>query len=118
MTDTERAFLEQISKIPQHRLAHPLSAALLFSPLYLLTDKKLTSNAWQQKDMVLVRGLYSPSHNTHPFSSLAVESSRKRQTRPHRPPRAQAMEGFAGSGDGGKHPVPRHAKLHGGHRLE
>lgn len=84
LTADEQAFLEQLSTIEQYKLAHPLTGALLFSPLYLLTDRKLTSNSWQGKDMALVRDLYRPSHGAHPFS-LDVESSGKRQTRPHRP---------------------------------
>jgi hypothetical protein len=36
------------------KICHPLYGALLFSPLYLLSHRKLTSNAWDQGDMLKV----------------------------------------------------------------
>jgi hypothetical protein len=41
-----------------NRMRHPLYGALLFSPLYLLADKKLTWHAWTQAGMIRVR----PNH--------------------------------------------------------
>jgi len=38
-----------------NKLCHPLYGALLYSPLYLLVQRKLTGNAWSQEQMVLVR---------------------------------------------------------------
>jgi hypothetical protein len=37
------------------KLRHPLYGALLYSPLYLLSGKKLTNNAWDQEKMLKVR---------------------------------------------------------------
>ena len=40
------------------KLRHPLQAALLFSPLYLLTGRKMLNNSWDQTRMLQVG--YSP----------------------------------------------------------
>jgi hypothetical protein len=34
------------------KLRHPLQGALLFSPLYLLTGRKLSGNQWDQSKMI------------------------------------------------------------------
>ena len=53
----EIGFLKLLTeKTDLSKLRHGLSAALLFSPIYLLVKKKVTGNAWSQPNMVLVRG--------------------------------------------------------------
>jgi len=36
------------------KIRHPLYGALLYSPLYLLSSRKLTANAWDQSKMLKV----------------------------------------------------------------
>lgn len=43
------------------KLRHPLQGALLFSPLYLLTSRKIAGNQWDQNNMIRVR-----SYLVHP----------------------------------------------------
>jgi hypothetical protein len=39
------------------KLRHPLYGALLFSPIYLLVDRKVPHNAWSQFNMILASRL-------------------------------------------------------------
>lgn len=64
LTTKEHAFLETImGSNDHHKLRHPLQSALLFSPLYLLSDKKMTNNSFDQERMILV-GDRSPDVRT------------------------------------------------------
>jgi hypothetical protein len=56
LTKDENSFLEEfIGSLQIHKIRHALYGALLFSPLYLLSRKKLTNNAWDQEKMLKVR---------------------------------------------------------------
>jgi hypothetical protein len=55
LSEDEAQFFQQFiraAEIPKIR--HPLYGALLYSPLYLLADCKLTSNSWDQERMMKV----------------------------------------------------------------
>ena len=60
MSTQEHTFLESIlGSNDHHKLRHPLQSALLFSPIYLLSNKKMTNNSFDQEKMMLVGGLAS-----------------------------------------------------------
>lgn len=55
LSEDEAQFFQQFirsAEIPKIR--HPLYGALLYSPLYLLADRKLTGNSWDQERMMKV----------------------------------------------------------------
>ncbi len=53
LTDEEAAFLQNFIRMSEiQKICHALYGALLFSPLYLLTHRKLTGNAWDQEKML------------------------------------------------------------------
>ncbi len=50
--------MEEFIRLVQiHKIRHALYGALLYSPLYLLSQKKLTNNAWDQEKMLKVRSI-------------------------------------------------------------
>jgi len=52
LNNEEADFLHHIIRMPEiQKIRHALYGALLFSPLYLLTHRKLTGNAWDQEKM-------------------------------------------------------------------
>ena len=56
LTKEENAFLEEfILSVQIHKIRHALYGALLFFPLYLLSRRKLTNNAWDQEKMLKIR---------------------------------------------------------------
>jgi hypothetical protein len=56
LTEEEANFFQDFIKTMEvQKIRHALYGALLYSPLYLLTSKKLTSNAWDQERMLKVR---------------------------------------------------------------
>jgi hypothetical protein len=56
LTKDEANFFEDFIKTTEiQKIRHTLYSTLLYSPLYLLTSKKLTSNAWDQEKMLKVR---------------------------------------------------------------
>ena len=57
------------------KLRHPLYGALLYSPLYLLVDKKLTHNAWSQQHMVLVSRIIMDLVSKNSLKSLQLSKA-------------------------------------------
>jgi len=53
--DEARFFREFIKTSEVQKMCHPLYGALLYSPLYLLSHRKLTNNAWDQDKMLKVQ---------------------------------------------------------------
>jgi hypothetical protein len=55
LSDDEAQFFQQfIATAEISKIRHPLYGAVLYSPLYLLADRKLTSNSWDQEKMIKV----------------------------------------------------------------
>ena len=53
LTDEEAAFWHDFIRTSEiQKIRHALYGALLFLPLYLLTHRKLTGNAWDQEKML------------------------------------------------------------------
>lgn len=80
------------------KLRHPLQAALLFSPLYLLSGRKVINNSWDQSRMMQVSE-YVVGEGLHIDYGPAFQSVGERQTRRSPPHRAQPMAGAPSSGD-------------------
>jgi hypothetical protein len=55
LSDDKAQFFQQfITTAEISKIQHPLYGAVLYSPLYLLADWKLTSNSWDQEKMMKV----------------------------------------------------------------
>ena len=53
LNNEEADFLRNFIRTSEiQKIRHALYGALLFSPLYLLTHRKLTGNAWDQEKML------------------------------------------------------------------
>jgi len=62
LTKEEATFLQEFIKTTEiQKIRHALYGALLFSPLYLFTTRKLTGNAWDQERMLKVCGNFMDS---------------------------------------------------------
>src|SRR5258708_23492090 len=60
LTEEEAEMFREFVKSSEiQRIRHPLYGAVLYSPLYLLSSRKLTSNAWDQDKMLKVGAILS-----------------------------------------------------------
>jgi len=56
LSDEEAQYFRTFIRTSEiQKIRHALYGALLYSPLYLLTHRKLSSNAWDQEKMLMVR---------------------------------------------------------------
>ena len=76
LSDDEAQFFQEFIKTSEvQKIRHPLYGALLYLPLYLLSHRKLTSNAWDQDKMLKVCTMLLPDAINSLSSSAAFKGT-------------------------------------------